>query len=361
MPRSTICLSMIVKDEAPRIERLLASALSHIDAAAIVDTGSSDETIEIIERFCAEHELPLVIEQREWTDFATARNQALDLAQGRCDYILALDADWTMQVEPGALDELTSPGYLYAIEDPSTGLVHYNERLLRDDPALAWRWIHPVHEQPHSPQHPTFELLAGVRMLVHEVGGQRTERYERDAQLLAAALDADPGDEHALFYLANTRLSLGEADAAAVLYRLLLDLRYRSRLGKERRYFALLRLGEMAASRKEAIMLYEWATRLMGHRQEAAVRTATLLREEGKLVRALAVARRERPVPTDWIAVAPWVYEWGMACERALIAAQLGRMVEAERTCRQLLTVPSLPVEQRAGVEQMLGQILSLR
>jgi glycosyltransferase involved in cell wall biosynthesis len=349
---------MIVKDEAPRIERLLASTLPHIDHAAIVDTGSTDGTVELIERFCAEHDLPLTIEQREWTDFATARNQALDISLGRCDYILALDADWTMEVtDPAGLENLHADGYLYAIDNPGTGTIHYNERLLRDDPSLEWRWVHPVHEQPHSPRRPVFYKLEGVIMRVDGSGGQRTERYERDIELLTRALEADPTDQHAVYYLGNSHLVAGRNAEATRFYYQLLSMPIRSRVDRERRYFALMRLGEFASDPDEAISIYERATRLMDHRQEAAVRMVSLLREQGQVHRALIISRRERPVPGDNLNVAPWVYEWGMACERALLAAQAGHLAEAERTCQALLNIPSLPAEQRGGVQELLVHI----
>ena len=44
----TLCLNMIVKNESKIIERLLTSVLSIIDTFCICDTGSTDNTIDII-------------------------------------------------------------------------------------------------------------------------------------------------------------------------------------------------------------------------------------------------------------------------------------------------------------------------
>jgi glycosyltransferase involved in cell wall biosynthesis len=43
-----LCLNMIVRDEAPVIERCIRSVLPHIQCWAIVDTGSSDGTQAIV-------------------------------------------------------------------------------------------------------------------------------------------------------------------------------------------------------------------------------------------------------------------------------------------------------------------------
>ena len=77
MPR--ICLNMIVKDEAPVIERCLRSVKPWIDHWVIVDTGSSDGTQAMIRKFMAD--LPGVLHERPWRDFAHNRNQAMALAR----------------------------------------------------------------------------------------------------------------------------------------------------------------------------------------------------------------------------------------------------------------------------------------
>ena len=47
----TICLNMIVKNETQIIQRLLESVLPIIDCYLICDTGSTDNTIELIDNF----------------------------------------------------------------------------------------------------------------------------------------------------------------------------------------------------------------------------------------------------------------------------------------------------------------------
>jgi tetratricopeptide (TPR) repeat protein len=82
----TLSLCMIVRDEEEMLPRCLAAAASAVDEIVIVDTGSTDRTIEIARSFGAR-----VIE-REWTgSFADARNVSFEAATG--DWIIYLDAD----------------------------------------------------------------------------------------------------------------------------------------------------------------------------------------------------------------------------------------------------------------------------
>ena len=81
----TVCLNMIVKNEAPVISRCIDSVRPIIDCWTIVDTGSSDGTQDIIRKELSD--LPGELHERPWRDFASNRSEALELARGRSDYI----------------------------------------------------------------------------------------------------------------------------------------------------------------------------------------------------------------------------------------------------------------------------------
>ena len=87
IPRVSIC--MIVKNEENNLPRLLKSITPLIsDGFAeliIVDTGSTDKTIEIARKYTDR------IYETEWTGFSDARNKSISYAKG--DWIFILDAD----------------------------------------------------------------------------------------------------------------------------------------------------------------------------------------------------------------------------------------------------------------------------
>lgn len=88
VPKRGIRLSacLIVKNEEKHLERCLKSVAGHVDEIVVVDTGSTDRTLEIAQAFGAK------TAQAEWTDdFSAARNISLDLASG--DWALWIDAD----------------------------------------------------------------------------------------------------------------------------------------------------------------------------------------------------------------------------------------------------------------------------
>jgi glycosyltransferase involved in cell wall biosynthesis len=72
-----ICLTMIVRDEAHVIERCLNNIKNCVDAIAIVDTGSIDNTVELVENFLRETNISGGICQKPWKGFDLSRNDAL--------------------------------------------------------------------------------------------------------------------------------------------------------------------------------------------------------------------------------------------------------------------------------------------
>ncbi|HEY3190788.1 MAG TPA: glycosyltransferase family 2 protein, partial [Solirubrobacteraceae bacterium] len=85
----TISLCMIVRDEESMLPRCLQAVAAHVDEIVIVDTGSTDSTMEIARSFGAK------VVEAEWTgDFAAARNISFDAATS--DWIFYLDADEVM-------------------------------------------------------------------------------------------------------------------------------------------------------------------------------------------------------------------------------------------------------------------------
>lgn len=84
--RGTLSLCMIVKNEEKHLVRCLRSVRDVVDEIIIVDTGSTDKTVDIAKVFGAKvYDFP-------WTgDFSAARNHSLAQATG--NWILVLDAD----------------------------------------------------------------------------------------------------------------------------------------------------------------------------------------------------------------------------------------------------------------------------
>ncbi|MFQ5686342.1 MAG: glycosyltransferase, partial [Candidatus Scalindua sp.] len=88
----TLSLCMIVKDEEKFLPTCLESVKDYVDEIIIVDTGSTDRTVEIAERYNTR------VYRHPWENsFSKARNYSLKYAT--CDWILILDADEEIEKE----------------------------------------------------------------------------------------------------------------------------------------------------------------------------------------------------------------------------------------------------------------------
>ena len=86
MGRALLSLNMIVKNECEVLARALDGVWGLVDEIVITDTGSTDETKKIAERYTDK------IYDFEWCDdFAAARN--FSFSKSTCDYVMWLDAD----------------------------------------------------------------------------------------------------------------------------------------------------------------------------------------------------------------------------------------------------------------------------
>lgn len=145
----TISLCMIVKNEEKVLENCLNSVKDLVDEIIIADTGSTDRTKDIAERFTEN------IYDFQWIDdFSAARNFAYDKATK--EYILWLDADDIIlpqdavkfkQLKETLSDDVDIAMMLYNTGFDEHGNVtfsYYRERLSKNLP--AFRWMEPVHE-----------------------------------------------------------------------------------------------------------------------------------------------------------------------------------------------------------------------
>lgn len=143
--RPGLTLHMIVKNEARCLERCLKSVRHAVDQIVVADTGSTDETIQILRDFDARiYEIP-------WPGaFDAARNFALDKVE--TEWVLFLDADeWFAEDPKAGLREAQARKDAFAYEfvrlDCEAGKPFAQQQLLRmwrNHPAMRMTGI--VHE-----------------------------------------------------------------------------------------------------------------------------------------------------------------------------------------------------------------------
>ncbi len=102
----TIALCMIVKNEQEYLRRCLDSVKDKVNQIVIVDTGSTDETVNIAKEYTNE------VYHMDWSNnFAAARNESIKYAT--TEYILVLDADEYLEESADLQKEIASGADYY--------------------------------------------------------------------------------------------------------------------------------------------------------------------------------------------------------------------------------------------------------
>lgn len=139
----TICLNMIVKDESHIIEETLDNLVNNLsfDYWVISDTGSSDDTIQIINDFFKKRKIPGEIFKDEWKDFGYNRTIALQHAFDKTDYIFIFDADDLIHGKFILPSPLNKDKYNIAFESPTS----YHRSILISN-RMKWKYNGVLHE-----------------------------------------------------------------------------------------------------------------------------------------------------------------------------------------------------------------------
>jgi FkbM family methyltransferase len=183
---------MIVKDEAHIIASTLENLCHYIefDYWVIVDTGSTDNTKQIISDFFKDRNIKGELHETEWKNFGFNRSDALSKAFKKTDYLLIFDADDRIVGEFVLPKELNLDGYHLKFGDNFSYV-----RLLLVNNALRWKFMGVLHEYiicTNENYTCKYENIEGNYHLISGKSGARSNnpnKYRDDALILETAYD----------------------------------------------------------------------------------------------------------------------------------------------------------------------------
>jgi len=212
--RKTICLNMIVKNESHIILKTLANILQYIplDYWVISDTGSTDNTPDVIKKFFKERNIPGELLHHAWKDFGYNRTVAIECAYKKTDFIFIFDADDTIHGE-FKMPDLNHEWYLLEFGDK----FKYVRPLLFTN-HKKWKYTGVLHEylEPLEPMTAACVLKGNYYIESGRLGdrSKKTDKYYHDAILLENAFETEQNsklkDRYA-FYCAQSYRDAGEA------------------------------------------------------------------------------------------------------------------------------------------------------
>jgi glycosyltransferase involved in cell wall biosynthesis len=343
-----IGLCMIVKNESHIIHESLTATLPLIDTYCIVDTGSTDDTIQKIKSFYEENGIIGEIHERPWKNFGHNRSEALSLCDGKMDYILVIDADDLIAWEGNGKQDLQDVFRM----NPNTvnfkirqGELVYT-RMQGFKANDGWKYVGVLHEYPSNgkPNNKTINAPPTMYMTSRRLGDRSrcTDKMKRDIAVLLKGVEEEPTNERYMFYLAQSYRDDGQTDKAIEWY----TKRYEIGRWYEERYMSAYNIARLTHSKEWVWKAHECNPK----RIECLVSYLSYCRGTNKFSRellAMALYASTIPKPTDQhLFLENDVYDWKVWDELSIIAFYCGRKDIAKKASEKLIDDNKAPPQQ---------------
>ena len=243
---SSICLNMIVKNESHIVEKTLNNLCRYFDFSywVISDTGSTDDTINIITDFFNKKNIKGELIKNEWVDFGYNRTIALKQAYNKTDYLLIFDADDYIHGNLIIPKILTCNMYNLNI-----GKDFCYKRPLLINNKLIWEFKGVLHEFLSSKDNNNFSSQTTIEGDYYIESGRRGNRsldkdkYLKDAKILENAYNTETDNDmknRYSFYCAQSYKDSNLHKESIFWYKKVLE----SNNWSQEKYFACLMIGD---------------------------------------------------------------------------------------------------------------------
>lgn len=225
-----VVVLMVKNEEAVMVKTLKPFIEGGVKQFLIFDTGSTDKTVEVTDKYLKSSKVSYFIEQEPFIDFAASRTRALRLAEQKfpnAEFMLMPDAEWYLVHTENLLkicEQLkkeSETSYYVRIMNKDTDF--YVPRLIRCHKNVKfWGRVHEVLDQPTMIRLP---LDIYFFLDPSHFGIEKSQkRWQRDKELLLADHLKEPQNTRTCFYLAQTFMCLGDFANARKYYKKRIDL-----------------------------------------------------------------------------------------------------------------------------------------
>ena len=357
----TMCLVMIVRDEEDTIKKCLTSVSPYISYWVIVDTGSKDNTIQVIKETMDELGIPGELHERPWVNFEVNRTESLELAKDKCDFRWIIDADDTFSLDDPNINPfcvLNKEFDSYHISYKLHNLKYFRAQIVRSDEDWVYKgvlheYLHLEKENQKSGQIVGCHVDADISPLKR--ANSVIEKYAKDAEILKEALEKEPDNTRYMFYLAQSYRDSNQPQNSLESY----QKRVEAGGWPEEVYYSMYmiaRLKEVLGHPAiEVVEAYSKAWEYRPERLEAVFHVMRKLREQGRWVLALAYGESalQRVGTRDILFVEPDIWQWRLLDEFSICAFYAGKVDSALEKATAIANAPffrDLPEKERERI-----------
>jgi GR25 family glycosyltransferase involved in LPS biosynthesis/predicted O-methyltransferase YrrM len=217
-----INLCIMVKNGGELFEQMLLKNIDVFDRWTILDTGSTDGTVDAIKRILVGKKKGALYEE-PFINFRDSRNRCLELAGPKYKYNLMLDDTYVVEGELRSfLNEIRGDqfGDSYSLTIKSHDVEYISNRITKTQNKL--RYIYTMHEVIQDKDNINVRVPDN-RAIINDLNNdymqnRSNDRKEYDLKCLYEMLEEYPDDPRHLFYLGQTYKMLQDFEKAAEYY-----------------------------------------------------------------------------------------------------------------------------------------------
>lgn len=351
MSSPTLTLIMIIKNESKIIERCLNSIKDFVDHIVISDTGSTDNTVEIVENYLSNNNIKGKVYRDQWKNFGYNRSKSLTNGQEWLDeqkiekstnYFITIDADMLVVFKNFNKNQLLEKQG-WSIIQMNNSIKYYNMRLFRSD--MPYKCIGVTHEYWGCDGRPSEGKLESIYIDDRGDGGCKSDKFTRDITLLTKGLEDEPNNHRYYFYLAQSYGDSGDFENAIKWYK----KRVEAGGWYEETFISHKRIGELYMELKqEENAIFHWlkAYEVIPQRSETLYKLANHYRNKGNNHTSLMFVKQglSIPYPKDLVLFLEYpVYDYRFIEELSIIGYYTNKKHEGLLACQYLLFNKEVP------------------
>jgi glycosyltransferase involved in cell wall biosynthesis len=367
---------MIVKNEEHIITECLESMYKYIDRYDITDTGSTDNTKEVITKFFEEKGIPGTVHEHEWDGFGKSRTQSFRNAEkSGADYAWVIDAD-DMLVGEFNTEIFETRLDAYSIRIKRGDFTWWRNQIFKLDG--NWEYVGVLHEYAHCPAKEKDGSIQqgkcafeGYHIEARTLGGARNkdvdpiEKYAKDAEVFLSALTNEddpayePENQRYMFYLAQSYFDSRQFEKSKHWY-----MQRAAKGGwEEEVFYSMYRVAICSSIMEEpwseTVQFFLQAWNYRPNRAEPLYQIGRIYRLMGQPRLGYLFSKQAKDIPfpeQDILFLANEIYEWQIDDEIAASAFYVNKWEEGYQACVKLLQEGKMPEGERGRIEENLKQ-----
>lgn len=285
--KPTLAFVTMCKDEAHCIRKTLDSVAPYIDYLVLYDTGSTDNTIEVVQQFMDETGIPGEIFTGTFDGFGKTKTLMMEKVYNKTDYVLHFDADDVLEGDFSFNQSDTGHDTYYMTMTKGNSNLTYLSTVIYNN-RLKWKFAGVAHTIIKCIDKPNYSIgtLNKGSVCCDSVGARSfdPEKYLKDANKLTDQFfetlydDPDGLNARSVFYAAQSYMDYGDYESALRWYSLYTRL---NNTWIEEKFESIMRIGiclmRLGKPKNEILLQLDNASSIFPDRAEPYYRAGEYL------------------------------------------------------------------------------------